>query len=210
MPAPQQNLLSPGVSITWLNSISRRLSVVLVVFLTVVVPLSAPSTSPKTTSNNYNSKTSNHPLLHPHHLPPVLPTPEPLLSTQALRGTYPLPDDKPSCPEVTRWPIFCSALMNTSILNETSRATIRLRVIEAQDMFCDMIRVLNKIDCAQPFTVSPRWRLGCQVRATIYEYELSLCLPSVLPHTLPHARDLHLNTYMESYMQSSRGYFSRV
>lgn len=68
----------------------------------------------------------------------------------------------PPCPEASKWPRFCAPLLDSGLLNESSKMLVLQRTPTAIAMFCDMVRVLNRIDCAQPFTVSPRWRAACQ------------------------------------------------
>lgn len=165
MPPPQQHLLSPGESIKCLCSLCRQTCLVILVFLTFVVSLSSPPSSSWSTrgfgggvqaqslkkpqSQQFSSSSDHQSTAYHHHHSTV---------------TQESPDTFVPCPEATRWPDFCGPLFNTSILNATSQQEIRNHVYEAQAMFCDIVRILNKIDCAQPFTVSPRWRVGCQVR----------------------------------------------
>ncbi|CAG7716354.1 unnamed protein product [Allacma fusca] len=65
-------------------------------------------------------------------------------------------------PQALQWPDFCSDLKNSTHLSDSALKELTRREIEAREMFCDMARLLTKIDCDQPYSVNQNQSLQCQ------------------------------------------------
>lgn len=109
------------------------------VFVCCVVPLSTPSSTHDTVSTSTTTPTTN-------------------LSNNTSSLQF--------CPKAQEWihnsGSFCFTLRKSSFLRNASELAIR--EMRAIHMFCDLERILDRVDCGQPYSVNKQQCSLCLVR----------------------------------------------